>query len=180
VSSPLLPLHDANETRGVCLFCAGGWRRLAEEQKLQAERAARREQEEAEAEERLGEVVVASAATGAKLYAGDDPAAAAFRFAEKEGHLGRGHDPISLVSMVEDLGVVLAAQKPGYKPKPGTALRTAGAHARRAKESAKDGEYDAAAADLLRALARRGLEEDVVHKLMRCGGRCVLCGGRSD
>lgn len=54
-----------------------------------------------------------------------------------------------------------------YKPPDGLQLKSAGAHNKRSKEHSKDGDYDLAIADLIRALMRQGLEEDVKSKMER-------------
>lgn len=158
----------------------------AEEEARQAE-AARREQQRQEAREKrdreeiakLGEVIVEvpmtvtvqdgpnrhNIGTAARVHAGDDPAAAAFRFCEKYNLLGGGKQ--QLLSIAEQLHDRLREQKPDYKPAAGAILKTAGAYSKRAKSAQKDGDYDQAAIDLLRAMSRKGLEEDVVAKFDR-------------
>eukprot|EP01051_Picozoa_sp_SAG22_P005618 SAG22_NODE_338_length_12038_cov_24.655583_5_plen_462_part_00 len=54
-----------------------------------------------------------------------------------------------------------------YDPPAELRLRTAGAHSKRSKEHSKEGEYDFAVNDLIRALLRKGLEEDVKSKMER-------------
>ena len=61
----------------------------------------------------------------------------------------------------------LNAEGVQYEPPADLRLRTAGAHSKRSKEHSKEGEYDLAIADLIRALMRKGLEEDVKSKMER-------------
>jgi tetratricopeptide (TPR) repeat protein len=158
-----------------------------EEEGRRQQEAARREQKRQEARDqrdreemaKLGEVVVEvgmtvtvqegsnhrNIPTAARLHAGDDPAAAAFRFCEKYNLLGGGKQ--QLLNIAQQLQERLNQQKSDYKPADGAVLKTAGAHSKRAKAAQKDGEYDQAVIDIIRAMSRKGLEEDVVAKFER-------------
>lgn len=61
----------------------------------------------------------------------------------------------------------LAAEETAHEAPAELKLRSAGAHSKRSKEHSKEGEYDLAIADLIRALMRKGLEEDVKSKMER-------------
>ena len=138
----------------------------------QAQDAARQARHDAE-DAKLGEVVTQQQftvtqngrqrAAVAKLHAGEDGAAAALRFCERYDLLSKE----SLLEIATKLAANLASSKPDYKPSEDTVLKSAGAYRKRSKESSKDGEYDAAVRDLLRALQRKGLEDDVKAQMER-------------
>ena len=140
--------------------------------KQQAQDAARQARHDAE-DAKLGEVVTQQQftvtqngrqrAAVAKLHAGEDGAAAALRFCERYDLLSKE----SLLEIATKLAANLASSKPEYKPSEDTVLKSAGACRKRSKESSKDGEYDAAVRDLLRALQRKGLEDDVKAQMER-------------
>ena len=102
-------------------------------------------------------------ARAAKMHEGEDAAVAALRFCERYSLLSVEW----LQSIAKQLGEKLASEKPDYSPKEGAVLKSAGAHRKRAKEAQKDGEYDSAVVDLMRALGRKGLEEDVKAQMER-------------
>ena len=154
----------------------------AEAERQKAQKAQKRQQarqaRELEESKKLGPVVaelgltVHDPASGgeriqtvARVHEGDDAAAASFRFCERYNLLNRD----SLVSIAQQLqGKIEAARQDGYEAAEGVKLKSAGAYSKRSKASAKDGEHDAAATDLVRALARKGiLEEDVKEKMAR-------------
>ena len=102
----------------------------------------------------------------ANVHEGEDAAIASLRFCERYALLSAEW----LQSIAKQLGEKLTAEKPDYAPKEGTTLKSAGAHKKRAKEAQKDGEYDVAIVDLVRALSRKGLEDDVKDKMVRSIG----------
>lgn len=146
-------------------------RQMKEQQRAQA-----RAEREAAEDKAYGEIIAAVPLTvhepenpnsriqaSAKLYRGDDPAAASFRFCEKYNLLNKD----TLLSIAGQLKDKMAEVSPEYEPAEGAHLKSAGAHNKRAKQYAKDGEHDMAVIDTLRALSRKGLEEDAVAKMER-------------
>jgi hypothetical protein len=133
----------------------------AADEQAKAEARALRDQKRHEAklakeikeESKLGAVVTEIVAHGeaAKLFSGDDPVAAAFRWCEKRSRL----EKTWLLGVTEQFTQALAGNVPDYTPAEDTVLKSAGKHGKRAKEHSKDGEYDLAAMDLLRAMGRK-------------------------
>ena len=156
-------------------------RQQAAEDQAKAQERARRQQARDAAEQakiaaedaQLGPVVAAmqftvtkdnrQMARAAQVHEGEDAAVAALRFCERYSLLSAEW----LQSIAKQLGEKVAADKPDYKPKEGLVLKSAGAHKKRAKEAQKDGEYDVAIVDLIRALSRKGLEDDVKAQMER-------------
>lgn len=103
----------------------------------------------------------------ASIYQGEDAALGAVRFAEEHGL----DDPSQLLEIVEKL--VAAGDSAGYEP-PQELIRctsggkskpcSAGKLWKRAEESRGADLYDAAAADLIRALSKSGIEVDFVER----------------
>ena len=171
VEDIMAELQREQEEREVAAEAA----REAEREARDQQKRARQEAKQAADEAKLGEVIVAvdnprSADNAheisdhtAKLFQGDDAAAASFRFCEKAEILEKEW----LLAVAAQLNTALSEQKPNYRPAASAVLKSAGAYSKRAKVHSKDGEYDLAAIDLIRALSRRGLEEDVVAKMER-------------
>ena len=98
----------------------------------------------------------------AEVHSGEDAAAAALAFAERHGLTAID----GVLQIAERVAQVLREQAPDYAPPAELRLRTAGAHKRRAEELAKEADaHDEAAAHLVRALLRQGLEESMVETL---------------
>ena len=98
----------------------------------------------------------------AEVRPGEDAAAAAVIFAERHSM----NDIGSVLQIAERVVQVMREQAPNYEPPAELRLRTAGAHKRKAEELAKEADaHDEAAAHLVRALMRQGLEESMVETL---------------
>ena len=90
-----------------------------------------------------------------------DAPAAVIAFAERYGT----HDVESVLSLANVL--IKKAEAISHESPAELRLRTAGKHKQKAEELAKDGEHDGAAAHLIRALLRPGLQEDMIEQLKR-------------
>jgi tetratricopeptide (TPR) repeat protein len=90
-----------------------------------------------------------------------DPAAAACAFGERYKVL-EVDSVLRLATLLAEKAAADAIAAPA-----GLRLRTAGAHKKKAEELAKEGEHDDAAAHLIRALLRSGLDESMVEQLKR-------------
>lgn len=97
------------------------------------------------------------------VRADQDASAAAVVFAE--ANRLRTADPV--LSVTQKIVRLVASASPPVEPPEGLRLRSAGAHKKKAEELSKGGAYDEAAAHLLRALLREGLEEPVMAELKR-------------
>ena len=98
----------------------------------------------------------------AEVRPGEDAATAAVVFAERHSV----NDIDSVLQIAERIVQVMREQAPNYEPPAELRLRTAGAHKRKAEELAKEADaHDEAAAHLVRALMRQGLEESMVETL---------------
>ncbi|GMI24258.1 hypothetical protein TeGR_g10607 [Tetraparma gracilis] len=111
----------------------------------------------------------------ARVYPGEDPAAGAYRFAEEffaDAYVRRLPDVPSFGQLF-DIVARLEQGLPGGWEAPAELARcgkrpcTAGKLWKRAEENRKAGFHDSQGADLLRALAKNGLEEEFVGKCER-------------
>ena len=95
------------------------------------------------------------------LRQGEDAAAAVVLFCER--HDVRAVD--SVLNLANNLIELMAKRTPPIEPPAELRLRTAGAHKKKAEEMSKDGEHDQAAMQLIRALVRPGLDEQMIERL---------------
>ena len=111
----------------------------------------------------------------ARVYPGEDPAAGAYRFAEEffaDAYVRRLPDVPSFGQLFDivarlEQGLPEGWEAPAELARCGKRPCTAGKLWKRAEENRKAGFHDSQGADLLRALAKNGLEEEFVGKCER-------------
>lgn len=100
-----------------------------------------------------------------QVYEGEDAAVAAFRYAEDHGlvrdnDVGAGY----IYTIAKDLNKQLLEVE-AFEGPPDFHLKTVGKYIRRATEVSKDGFYDEAGHDIVRAMLRKGIDENTREQL---------------